>query len=261
MKKCRIVLIALLLAVIIPFSALAAPTVHRDHPLSFSTSTLYGKPINSSIIKKYDLVMINFWANWCYPCTMELPDLQQIHKNYKNVLLLGVCVNSETSAAVKAAEKAGITYPLFHMESSFYQYLQIQGSGFSIPQTCFFNSEGYQLNSAYVGSRDYETWASIVDELLAFTAKPSIKTQPKSASVKAGKKVTFKVKALGKNLKYQWYYRTSSAGTWKKVSSGGRSATLSFKVKSKQNGYQYRCLVKNSAGKVYSKAATLKVKK
>ena len=92
-------------------------------------------------------------------------------------------------------------------------------------------------------------------------SKPVIKTQPKNVSVKAGKKATFKIKAKGEELKYQWYYRTSSAAKWKKVSSGGKSATRSFKAKAKQNGYQYRCLVKNSAGKVYSKTVRLKVKK
>ena len=80
-------------------------------------------------------------------------------------------------------------------------------------------------------------------------------------TVAAGKKVTFRVKASGKNLKYQWYYRKDSRSAWKKITSKGTSASYTFKVKASQNGYQYRCLVKNSAGKVYSKAVKLKVKK
>ena len=44
--------------------------------------------------------------------------------------------------------------------------------------------------------------------------KPVIKTQPKSAKVKIGAKAKFKVKATGKDVTYQWYYRTSEDGEW-----------------------------------------------
>ena len=274
MKKKLICCIALLLAVILPFTALAeTPTVSNKNPLTFSTTTLYGKEIDSSILKKYDLIMVNFWAEWCGPCVGELPDIQKIYKEYKNVLVLGAYVDSNDAGAIAAAEKAGVTYPLFRAPHHFYDYLDMDNGSFAIPQTCFFNSKGYQLNSAYVGSRNYEWWKQIVDELLAYVAenpseeeeptisKPVIEKQPKNLTVKAGKKAAFTVKAKGEKLKYQWYYRTSPTAKWKKVTSKGKSATLTFKAKAKQNGWQYRCLVKNSAGQVYTKTVKLKVKK
>ena len=277
MKRKWIVWIALLLAVILPVTVLAEkPTISTSNPLTFDTYTFSGKPIDSSILKKYDLIMVNLWAEWCPPCVRELPDLQKIYENYKNILILGAYVGSDPAAGVTAAGKAGVTYPLFNIPDKFFDYLIIDSEGrYSIPQTCFFNSKGYQLNSACVGSRSYEEWAAIVEELLPYVtesgnpdpeeqptvSKPVIKTQPKDAAVKAGKKVTFKLKAKGEKLKYQWYYRTSPTAKWKKVSSDGKSAILTFKAKAKQNGYQYRCLVKNAAGKVYSKTVSLKVKK
>ncbi len=268
MKRCLVSWLALLLAVIIPFGALAAtPTVSKENPLSFDTVTLYGKSINSSIIQKYDLVMMNYWAEWCGPCVMELPALQKISETYKNVLVLGVYVDSNVSGAIYAAEDAGVTYPLLKITYHLYDYLEINGGSFSIPQTCFFNNKGYQLNQSYVGSRSYESWESIVKELLAATetkkttvTKPKIKTQPKSLTKAVGQKATFKVKATGKNLKYQWYYRTSPTGKWKKITTKGTSSAYTVKVKARLNGYQYRCLVKNSAGQVYSKTVKLKVK-
>lgn len=269
MKRKLISWIALLLVAIIPLTALAAePTVSTSNPLTFSTTTLDNKPIDSSIIQKYDLIMVNYWAEWCGPCVRELPDLQKISQNYPNVLVLGAYVDSNVSGALSTAQNAGVTYPLFRVPYSLYDYIEMSSNGgFSIPQTCFFNNKGYQLNSAYVGSRYYTEWASIVNELLAYTEtdepeieKPKIITQPKSVKVKAGKKVTFKVKAEGEQLKYQWYYRTSSKAKWKKISNATK-ASYSFKAKAKQNGYQFRVLVRNPAGKVYSKAATLKIKK
>ena len=95
-----------------------------------------------------------------------------------------------------------------------------------------------------------------VNEVVS-NGKPKITTNPSNVSCKQGEKVKFKVVASGKNLKYQWYYRKNSSSSWTKYE-GMTSATLSFKA-GRRNGYQYRCKVSNSAGHVYSKAATLKV--
>ena len=267
MRKWFLILMSLLLAVVLPFTALAeAPVVAKGNPLTFSTTTLDGKSISSSMISKYDLIMVNFWAEWCGPCVYELPALQQISRNYKNVLVLGAYVSSDPVAALETASQSGVTYPLFKVPYSLYDYLikSSSGSGFSIPQTCFFNNKGYQLNSAYVGSRPYDSWAGIVEELLKYTAtkekKPVIKTQPSSVTAKKAKKVTFRVKASGTSLTYQWFYRASASGKWTKIPKA-TSAVWSFKAKLSQNGYQYRCLVKNSGGKVYTRAVRLKVKK
>ena len=267
MRRKLICWILLLLVAIIPFTSVTAePTVSTSNPLSLSATTLDSKPLDSSIFRNYDLIMVNYWAEWCGPCVGELPDLQKIHTNYPNVLVLGAYVGSNVSGALSAAKNAGVTYPLFTVSYDLYDYIQRSGGSFPIPQTCFFNNEGYQLNSAYIGSRNYSAWAAIVDEMLAYTGtqepeikEPKILTHPKSVKVKEGKKVTFKVKAEGEQLKYQWYYRTSSNAKWKKVSNATK-ASYSFKAKAKHNGYQFRCLVKNPTGKGYSKAATLKIK-
>lgn len=95
--------------------------------------------------------------------------------------------------------------------------------------------------------------------ILKVDPKPTISTQPKAVSIKAGKKVTFKVKASGEGLKYQWYRLKPGTKNWTKISKATK-ATYSFKAAKKWNGYKYKCLVKNEAGKVYSKAVKLTVK-
>ena len=84
-----------------------------------------------------------------------------------------------------------------------------------------------------------------------------ITVQPQSQSVNISEKATFRVKAVGKNLKYQWFYRPDSNSSWKKVS-GGTKATLSVAAKGK-NGYQYRCRVSSGGKKVFSRTVKLKV--
>ena len=266
MKRKLIIWIALCLAAVIPFCALAdAPAANAGNPLSFSVETLDGRSLDSSCLKDYDLIMVNYWAEWCPPCVAELPDLAQIHKNYKNVLVLGAFVGSDPETGLNIAKDAGVTYPVFVATSSIRNYLQIEDDGmYYIPQTCFFNSRGYQLGTAYVGSGSYEYWSAIVDELLENAdpdpvGKPEITGQPESVTVNEGKKASFSVTAEGEDLEYQWYYRTSPSGAWKKISSKGTSATYTLTAKAKHNGYQYRCLVQNAGGEAYSDAAELTV--
>ena len=90
-------------------------------------------------------------------------------------------------------------------------------------------------------------------------AAPKITTQPKAVTTSLSATVSLTVKASGRNLKYQWYYRTSASKAWKKLS--GRTASqLTFTAKAKHNGYQYRCKVMNATSYVYTNAVTLTVK-
>ena len=88
---------------------------------------------------------------------------------------------------------------------------------------------------------------------------PTIKTQPKDAKVKIGGKAKFKVKATGKDVTYQWYYRTSETGEWI-LMEGETSANLTVVATADKIGWQFRCLAKNTDGQAYSKPATLRQK-
>ena len=85
---------------------------------------------------------------------------------------------------------------------------------------------------------------------------PTVKTQPKDAAVKLGAKAKFKVKATGKNVTYQWYYRTSETGEWILID-GATKATYEIVATEANIGWQFRCLAKNDDGQAYSDPATL----
>ena len=93
---------------------------------------------------------------------------------------------------------------------------------------------------------------------LTVTEKPTITQQPVNVSANIGQKATFTVKAL-KATSFQWYYRNPEIGTWTKVKNNGTSSTYSLTVEKRHNRFQYRCLVSNSSGSVYSQTATLTV--
>ncbi|MBO4289268.1 MAG: leucine-rich repeat protein [Lachnospiraceae bacterium] len=87
--------------------------------------------------------------------------------------------------------------------------------------------------------------------------KPKISVQPSAATVAVGKTAVFAVQAKGATG-YQWYYRTSSSGSWTKVTAAsGKKASYSMTVAARHNGYQYRCKVSNGSSYVYTKAVKL----
>ena len=115
---------------------------------------------------------------------------------------------------------------------------------------------GYQYRCKVTNSVGTETSNAAT---LTVMPKPTVTTQPKSVKAYVGKTATFTV-AAEDAANYQWYYRTSSTGSWAKSSAtGATTATLKITAESKRNGYQYRCKVSNSMGYVYTSAATLTV--
>lgn len=88
---------------------------------------------------------------------------------------------------------------------------------------------------------------------------PVITSQPQDIAVKAGETATFTVVATGTGLTYQWERDTGKGfKEWAGIYS--KSASFTTGVLSEEcNGFQYRCIVSNSAGSVTSDSATLTV--
>ena len=95
---------------------------------------------------------------------------------------------------------------------------------------------------------------------LTVVTKPVIVTQPSDKNVSENVSTTFSVTADGKNLSYQWQYRTSSSGTWKNSTfSGAKTAAMTVPAAASRHGYQYRCKISNIAGTRTTAPATLTV--
>ncbi len=167
-------------------------------------------------------------------------------------------VVNKTATFTISAQGTGLTYQWYEQAKGSTAWTPISGTtSDELTITAVADMDGNKYRCEVTGEGN-QTVTSNAGTLTVVT-KPKITTQPKAANVKAGKKVTFKVKASGYDLKYQWYYQKPGTSKWVKMS-GKTKATLSFKAGKSKNGYKYRCLVKNEAGKTYTKTVKLTVK-
>ena len=88
------------------------PPANRGKPISFTSTTDLGEPLNSTDYDG-DVMVVNFWYAACPPCRAEAPDLEALHQQYQDegVSFIGVNVRDQASTAVAFAERFGVTYP------------------------------------------------------------------------------------------------------------------------------------------------------
>ncbi len=128
-------------------------TVYDKSGMEVKLSDFKGKP-----------AIVNFWASWCGPCQMEMPDFEEKYLELGGEInFLIVNMTDGTRETVEAAsefiESKGYTFPVYYDTDSsaataYYVY--------SLPTTYFIDSEGYIIAQA-TGAIDGETLQKGID--------------------------------------------------------------------------------------------------
>ena len=108
-------------------------------------------------------VMLNFFATWCPPCRMEIPDLVKIHEKYadKGVVIIGLSVDEDKNAVPGFLQKLGVKYPVYMAGSSITRAFGIS----SIPFNVFVDKKG-DVVLAGTGLVEHKDLVEIFDKLL-----------------------------------------------------------------------------------------------
>ncbi len=102
-------------------------------------SEYFGKPI-----------ILNFWASWCGPCKMEMPDFNEKSQELDGKLqFLMINMTDGSRETVETAtsfiEEQGYTFPVFFDITSEAAYTY---GAYSLPTTFFIDADGYAIAQA-----------------------------------------------------------------------------------------------------------------
>ncbi len=115
-----------------------------------------------------NVILINFWATWCRPCTEEFPDLMKLYKNYsdKNFKIVFVSLDfgdnlgDKTKSFLKKQKVDFITYyNNFSKDEDLINYISKDWEG-SIPGTFIYSNN--ILQKTLIGKHNYKDFKDVI---------------------------------------------------------------------------------------------------
>ncbi|MDG4550642.1 MAG: redoxin domain-containing protein [Candidatus Contendobacter sp.] len=100
----RLLLLVLLLALIAPVGATG---------LDFTLPNLDGRPVRLADFRG-QWTVVNFWASWCTPCLLEMPELESFHQAQRGrAAVIGVNFENLAPGEIRPfVERLGVTFPI-----------------------------------------------------------------------------------------------------------------------------------------------------
>lgn len=182
-QKLRALLIALVVA--IPIAGLLAFGLTRDpraipSPLigrlapAFALRLFNGGVINTEMLRGR-VVVINFWASWCFPaCHEEAPRLQRVWARYREcgVSVMGVNVQDSETTARQFVRQFGQTFPNGMDQTG---KISIDFGVYGVPETFVIDQSG-RVRGKYVGAVREEWLTDQIHQLLSSGVSASMRS-------------------------------------------------------------------------------------
>jgi cytochrome c biogenesis protein CcmG, thiol:disulfide interchange protein DsbE len=156
--------------------ALVAFQMRRNGPLAaaqvdageaapdFTLQTFDGQTVKLSDLHG-QVVLVNFWASWCIPCSQEAPDLENTWRQYKDrgVVFVGVDYVDTDTEARKYLSHFSVSYPNgADLGTRISQAYRIRG----VPETYIVDRNGI-LRATFIGPTTQAQLQAKINPLLS----------------------------------------------------------------------------------------------
>jgi thiol-disulfide isomerase/thioredoxin len=136
---------------------------------AFEVNDLAGQPISSATFPG-KVVLLSFWATWCPPCRLEIPELIDLQKRYKDKLqIIGISMDdADTPAEIKhvadVATELGINYPVLIANP---KLVDEYGGVPALPTTFVLNTNGriVQKHTGLYEESDFDSEIRLLSNL------------------------------------------------------------------------------------------------
>lgn len=83
---------------------------------NFSLDSLDGKKVSLAQFQGRKKVVISYWASWCGPCKVEMPELKRFyekyHKDDSDFEILAISIDDDRESAESYASKSRLPFPI-----------------------------------------------------------------------------------------------------------------------------------------------------
>ena len=117
------------------------------------------------------VVLINFWATWCGPCRMEIPEFNEMHKSYheKGLEILGISVSDNKKQLKNFAKSFAVDYSLLYGGArEMNKIMKDYGGVYAVPSSFLVGKNGnivWSYPGAILKNYDPQTFATLVYEI------------------------------------------------------------------------------------------------
>ena len=167
----RFNILGLLLAIFFVFLPACQGKTDTSHAPDFTLLNLAGDTVNLSDYKG-KVVILNFFATYCPPCRMEMPDFVELQKEYgkKDFTVIAISVDNDGERVLPPfVERLGINFPVLLATS---KVLADYGNIYALPVTFVLDKE-HKIVKKFTGMINKDEMKPIIEGLLKGKPKQS----------------------------------------------------------------------------------------
>lgn len=131
-------------------SDLSLDEAGRIDPAALFAATLYdlkNQPVKFAAYRGKPMI-INFWARWCPPCRVEIPELVALQQRQTGVDIIGINLESEPAPVADFGRAYDINYPVLLTREAGIPLLRALGNAKAgLPFTLVLNRHGQVVAS------------------------------------------------------------------------------------------------------------------
>jgi thiol-disulfide isomerase/thioredoxin len=137
-----------------------------NHPFApqFSLTDISGQKLALSDYKG-KVVLLDFWATWCGPCRIEIPEFVELQKRYRDqgLAVIGISMDDGPAPVKEFYKQFNMNYPVAVGDS---KLAELYGGILGLPTTMLIGRDG-RIYAKHIGATDVSVFEREIKELLS----------------------------------------------------------------------------------------------